>query len=97
VQLAATDPPPPIVPELHDAMPERLSLPDAWKSTGRLYQPFESGPRESERLTAGGVASYLKENEPPLAEFPALSVQDPEKLPLPVSGPPYVRELHDAN
>jgi len=87
VQLAATDPPPPIVPELQEAMPERLSLPDAWKSTGWLYQPFESGPRESERLTDGGVASYLKLNEPPLAVFPALSVQDPLKLELAVAGP----------
>jgi hypothetical protein len=93
LQLADTDPPPPIVPELHDAMPERLSLPVALKSTGWLYQLPESGPRASERDTAGGVASYLKENEPPLAVFPALSAHVPLKLPLVVSGPEYESEL----
>jgi hypothetical protein len=70
-------------------MPERLSVPDAWKSTGWLYQPFESGPRESERPTAGGVASYLI--GPKLAgalTFPALSVQVPEKEAPALSGPP---------
>src|SRR3954468_5087796 len=85
VQLAAV--PPGIVPDVHEATPDRLSLPCALKSTGRLYQSPESGPRESEMLTDGGVASYLKLKEPPLATFPALSVQVPEKAPLVVSGP----------
>ena len=87
VQLGLADPPPPIVPDVQDAIPERLSLPLAWKSTGWLYQPPESGPRESDTDTDGGVASYLNVNEPPLAEFPALSVHVPLKLPPAVSGP----------
>ena len=87
---------PGIVPELHEAIPDRLSLPLALKSTGWLYQLPESGPRDREMLTDGGVASYLKLKEPPVAEFPALSVQAPLKLPLVVSGPLYVNELHDA-
>jgi hypothetical protein len=69
-------------------MPDRLSLPDAWKSTGWLYQPSESGPRESERLTAGGVASYLIDPEVSGAlTFPALSVQVPVNDAPAVSGP----------
>ena len=59
LQLALTDPPPPNVPELHEAMPDRLSEPLAWKSTGWLYHPFESGPRESATETDGRVPSYL--------------------------------------
>ena len=55
VQLALADPPPPNVPELQDAIPERLSLPDALKPTGWLYQSPESGPRDSETWTEGGV------------------------------------------
>ena len=47
------------LPELHEAIPERLSEPLAWKSTGWLYQPFESGPRESATDTDGRVPSYL--------------------------------------
>src|SRR5690349_24974241 len=85
VPLAAD--PPGIVPEVHDAMPERLSLPDAVKPTGWLYQSPKSGPRDRETLTAGGVASYLKLNEPPFATLPALSLQVPLKVPLAVSGP----------
>jgi hypothetical protein len=84
--------PPPLepgtVPLLHDAMPERLSLPLTLKSTGWLYQSPTSGPRASATLTDGGVASYLKLNEPPLAVFPALSVHVPLTLPPAVSGPP---------
>src|SRR5262245_43944528 len=77
-------------------MPERLSLPEAAKSTGWLYQLPESGPRESDTLTEGGVASYLKPKLPPFATFPALSEHVPLKDPLEVSGPLYVSELHDA-
>jgi hypothetical protein len=94
VQLAATDPPPPNVPELQDAIPERLSEPLAWKSTGWLYQPFESGPRESETETDGRVASYLIGPKLvwPLA-FPALSVQEPENEAEALSGPAYVVDV----
>jgi len=53
------DPLPGMVPPLHDAIPERLSLPLAPKSTGWLYQSPKSGPRESAAETDGGVASYL--------------------------------------
>jgi hypothetical protein len=87
VQLAAV--PPGIVPDVHDAIPERLSLPWAAKSTGWLYQLPESGPRETETLTEGGVASYLI--GPKFAGalvFPALSVQVPLNDALAVSGPP---------
>src|SRR5512143_2112780 len=87
VQLALTEPPPPNVPELHEAIWERLSLPDAWKSTGWLYQPFASGPRERETDTAGGVASYLI--GPKLTGalvLPALSVHVPENEALALSG-----------
>jgi hypothetical protein len=71
VQVAVADPPP-TVPPLQDAMPERLSLPLAPKSTGWLYQSPESGPRESEALTDGGVASYLIGPKPAGAlTFPA--------------------------
>jgi hypothetical protein len=87
VQLA--DESPGIVPELHEATPERLSLPEAEKLTGWLYQSPESGPRESETLTDGGVASYII--GPKLAGelvFPALSVHVPENDAVVVSGPP---------
>jgi hypothetical protein len=96
VQLAVADPPPPMVPELQDAIPDRLSLPDAVKSTGWLYQLPASGPRASAIDTEGRVASYLKVNDPPLAELPALSTHDPLRLPLVVSGPLYDAELHEA-
>ena len=96
VQLAVPEPPPPSVPRCTTAIPERLSLPLALKSTGWLYQSPTSGPRESEALTDGGVASYLKVNDPPLAELPALSTHDPLRLPLAVSGPLYVAELQEA-
>ena len=95
VQLPPPDPG--IVPPEHDAIPERLSLPLAPKSTGWLYQLPESGPRESEMLTDGGVASYLI--GPKLAGalvFPALSVQVPENEALAVSGPPYPAPLQFA-
>jgi hypothetical protein len=78
-----------MVPDEHDAIPERLSLPLVVKSTGWLYQLPESGPRDSEMLTEGGVASYLI--GPKLAGelvFPALSVHVPLKDALAVSGPP---------
>jgi hypothetical protein len=65
VQLALVLPG--IVPDVHDAIPERLSLPLAVKSTGWLYQFPESGPRDREMLTEGGVASYLKPIGEPLA------------------------------
>ena len=77
VQLAPTEPPPPIVPELQEAMPERLSLPDAWKSTGWLYQLPESGPRASEarhRRRRRVVLDRPGSSQAPLT-FPALSVQ----------------------
>jgi hypothetical protein len=89
VQVAVPDPPPPIVPPLHEAIPERLSLPPAPKSTGWLYQSPKSGPRETEALTDGGVASYLI--GPKLVGalvFPALSLHVPENDALSVSGPP---------
>jgi hypothetical protein len=50
-----------------------------------LYQLPESGPRESDTLTEGGVASYLKLKVPPFATFPALSEHVPLKDPLEVS------------
>jgi hypothetical protein len=77
------------VPPLHDAIPERLSLPLALKSTGWLYQSPESGPRDRDALTEGGVASYLI--GPKLVDalvFPAWSVQLPENDALVLSGPP---------
>jgi hypothetical protein len=80
---------PGMVPPLHDAIPERLSLPLALKSTGWLYQSPESGPRDNETLTDGGVPSYLI--GPKLVDplvFPAWSVQVPENEALPLSGPP---------
>src|SRR5436853_312945 len=41
-------------------MPDRLSEPLAWKSTGWLYHPFESGPRlAAPPVTVGGVAAFL--------------------------------------
>src|SRR3954452_18201049 len=80
VQLAAV--PPGIVPDVHEATPDRLSLPCALKSTGWLYQSPDSGPRDNAMPTDGGVASYLKVNEPPFAMLPALSEQVPVKLPL---------------
>jgi len=89
VQLAVPEPPPPSVPPLHEAIPERLSLPLAPKSTGCLYQSPKSGPRESEALTDGGVASYLI--GPKLAGalvFPAWSVHVPVNEAPAVSGPP---------
>jgi hypothetical protein len=92
VQLA--DVLPGIVPDVHEAIPDRLSLPLALKSTGWLYQLPESGPRESETLTDGGVASYLiGPNEVDELGFPALSVQLPENDALVLSGPLYVVEL----
>src|SRR5262245_4251055 len=87
VQLAVA--PPLTVPELQEAIPERLSLPRALKSTGWLYQSPESGPRERETPTEGGVASYRI--GPKLAgalTFPARSVHVPENAALAVSGPP---------
>jgi hypothetical protein len=87
VQLPPDEPG--IVPPEQDAIPERLSDPDAEKSTGWLYQSPESGPRESEMLTEGGVASYLI--GPKLAGelvLPAWSVHVPLKEALAVSGPP---------
>ena len=89
--LSVQPPPeePGIVPPEHDAMPDRLSLPLALKSTGWLYQLPESGPRESEMLTDGGVASYrIGPKVAGALVFPALSVQDPENEAPPVSGPP---------
>ncbi len=89
LQLALTDPPPLNVPELHDAMPDKLSVPAALKSTGWLYQSPESGPRDSETPTAGFVASYWIGPKPFGAlTFPALSVHVPENEALAVSGPP---------
>ena len=88
VQLAETPLPPPNVPELQLATPERLSLPRAAKPTGWLYQPFESGPRASETETAGGVASYLMLGDERAAlTLPALSEQVPVSVTPPVSGP----------
>jgi hypothetical protein len=56
------------------ANPESASVPFHVIATGCLYQPFVSG----ERLTVapvicGGVESYFRANEDPVAEFPALS------------------------
>jgi hypothetical protein len=85
---------PGIVPDVQDAMPERLSLPEVVKLTGRLYQSPKSGPREREMLTDGGVASYLM--GPKVAGelvLPALSVHVPENDAFVVSGPEYVVEL----
>jgi hypothetical protein len=96
VQLAVADPPP-IVPDVHEAIPERLSVPEALKSTGWLYQSPESGPRDKEMPTEGGVASYLI--GPKLVGalvLPALSVHVPENDALVPSGPPYVVELQPA-
>src|SRR4051812_50090369 len=87
VQLAAV--PPGIVPDVHEATPDKLSLPCALKSTGWLYQSPESGPRDNEMSTDGGVASYLI--GPKLAGalvLPALSTQVPLNDALAVSGPP---------
>jgi hypothetical protein len=87
VQLAPVLPG--IVPDEHEAIPDRLSLPLALKSTGWLYQLPESGPRESEMLTDGGVASYLI--GPKLTGalvLPAWSVHVPLNDALAVSGPP---------
>jgi hypothetical protein len=89
VQLALTALPPPKLPELQDAIPDRLSLPLAVKSTGWLYQLPESGPRDSATATDGGVASYWI--GPKLAgalTFPALSEHVPENEALALSGPP---------
>jgi hypothetical protein len=77
------------VPELQEATPDRLSLPWALKSTGWLYQLPASGPRDSEMLTDGGVASYLI--GPKLTGalvLPAWSVHVPLNEALAVSGPP---------
>src|SRR5262245_9183027 len=94
--LSVQPPPdaPGIVPPEHDAIPERLSDPDTLKSTGWLYQSPTSGPRASETLTDGGVASYLigPNDTEPLA-LPALSVQLPENEAPVLSGPPYEVEL----
>src|SRR6266480_2289575 len=58
VHVAVPEPPPPSVPPLHEAIPERLSLPLVPKWTGRLYELPKSRPRDTGRLTEGGVASY---------------------------------------
>jgi hypothetical protein len=64
VQLADTDADeesgPEYVVEVHEAIPEVASLPEALIPTAWLYQPFESGPRAAEtELSVGGVASFL--------------------------------------
>src|SRR5438128_6325361 len=88
VQLAEAEPPLLKVPPLHDATPERLSLPLALKSTGWLYQLPKSGPRDSDTLTDGGVASYLIGPKLPGAlVLPAWSVQLPENEAPALSGP----------
>ena len=79
---------------MQDAKPERLSAPLAENATGWLYQSPESGPRESETLTEGGVASYLNTAEDAAAlTLPAWSLHVPVRVAPPVSGPPYEGEL----
>jgi hypothetical protein len=60
-----------------------------------LYQPFTSGCRAGVPVTVGGVESYLivSDVEPVL---PALSVQEPETVTFPPSGPLYVPDVQDA-
>ena len=88
---------PGIVPDEHDATPDRLSLPDVANPTGWMYQSPTSGPRESAMLTDGGVASYLIGPTLAVEEMlPALSVHVPETVALVVSGPPYVVDVQPA-
>src|SRR5215471_12993433 len=76
-------------------MPEVASVPVNATPTGWLYQPFASGSRPGLADTLGGVESYLMPMLA-LAEFPAASLQEPETLAPPSSGPEYVAEVHEA-
>jgi hypothetical protein len=44
---------------LHEATPERVSLPFQSILTAALYQPFAFGPRSGVAVNVGGVESYL--------------------------------------
>jgi hypothetical protein len=56
-------------------------------STGWLYQPFASGPRDAEPETLGPLASYRNETDWDAEWLPALSVQLPETEADEESGP----------
>ena len=47
-------------------------------------------------MTVGGVASYLIANDPFPLVLPALSRHVPATEPVPLSGPEYVADVHDA-
>ena len=66
--------------------PEAESLPAQASTTGRSYQPLESGERVGLAITSGAVASYWS-GSVAAAVFPALSVHPPLGAALPVSGP----------
>ena len=85
------------VAALHEPMPDVASVPENDTPTGWLYQPFESAARAAAALTDGGVASYLSGNEAGALTLPALSVQVPETLAEPPSGPEYAGAAHDAS
>ncbi len=70
----------------HDFTPEVASDPLKATLTLRLYQPFRFGWRSGIAATLGAVASYWKPKDV-LVELPALSVQLPEIVAVPVSGP----------
>ena len=84
-----------VPPPEQPASPEALSEPPNETPTGRLYQPFESGPRSGDPPTLGPVESYLIV-APPLAGLPATSVQLPGTDAEPPSGPEYVTAEHPA-
>ena len=77
-------------------MPEVASEPANDTPTAWLYQPFVSGGRAGLALTLGGVASYLRLNVEGALTLPALSVQVPLTVALPLSGPLYAVWVHEA-
>ena len=62
---------PEYVPAVHELMPEGPPSPLKLAATGLVYQPFASGAREIDPVTAGGVESFrtVTEYERPSAPY----------------------------
>jgi hypothetical protein len=91
VQLADTDTCAPSGPAYGEGptqtgLPLVASLAVATKDSAWLYHPFESAPREGERVTLGLVASYDSATDA-VPVFPTASVQLPVTVTFAASGP----------
>src|SRR3954454_21477556 len=79
---------------VHWARPDSASLARKRMTTGWLYQPSWSGGRTAmARLITGGVASKRSGNAA-VAEFPALSIQEPATEAEAESRPEYRASVH---